>query len=46
VSGHDVEAARSVGVAGQMFDAGDLARDVHSLLAETAQSLAVSTPST
>jgi D-glycero-D-manno-heptose 1,7-bisphosphate phosphatase len=46
VSSHDVEAARSVGVAGQMFDAGDLARDVHSLLAETAQSLAVSTPST
>ena len=46
VSGHDIEAARSVGIPGQISDAGDLARDVRSLLAETAQSLAVSTPST
>lgn len=37
VSGSDVEAARSAGISGHVFDGGDLGRLVHSLLAQFAQ---------
>ena len=37
VTGGDVEAARSAGILGHVFDGSDLARLVHSLLAQSAQ---------
>jgi hypothetical protein len=33
----DVEAARSAGISGRVFDGGDLARLAHSLLGQSAQ---------
>jgi dTDP-glucose pyrophosphorylase/histidinol phosphatase-like enzyme len=40
VSGDDIEAARSAGIFGHVFDSGDLARLVHSLLGQSAQGAA------
>jgi hypothetical protein len=36
-TGGDIEAARSAGIAAHVFDGGDLARLVHSLLAQSAE---------